>query len=79
MKDWLTACSVPNPEFWTRNGVDNFMPFLDPLGNVIELPSYGGLERLKDLQRGPTCGLATAIDIDTLRYRKEAGRITFRC
>jgi len=68
MKEWLTRCSVPSSNFWTRNGIETLMFFRDPTGNVIELFCPEGYDGAADLPRGPARGHGVAIDIDALAY-----------
>jgi catechol 2,3-dioxygenase-like lactoylglutathione lyase family enzyme len=37
MRAWLSACSIPISNPWTRNGVEALMFFRDPSGNLLEL------------------------------------------
>lgn len=68
MKAWLGRCGVPTSDFWTRQGVEALMFFLDPSGNVIECYCEGGYEGAADLPKGPARGHGTTIDIDALGY-----------
>jgi len=68
MKDWLTACSVPTSDLWTRHGVETLMFFRDPSGNVIELFCTEGYDGAADLPRGPALGHGTTVDINSLAY-----------